>query len=68
MCWVCEMWESGAVSSEEAMQIAGEVMKMEDIHHLMELTNKILEKEVPLVKRDEDMEETWYNEFYRGEA
>lgn len=59
MCYICEMWEEGAVTSEEALHVAGEFMKMEDIHHLQELTDKILEKEVPLTKRDEEFEASW---------
>ena len=65
MCHLCEAWEKGEITSEAALKVAGEIMKIEDIHHLAE---KILEKEVPVKTRDLELDETWWQEMHKGET
>jgi hypothetical protein len=68
MCSICDDWEKGKLTSQEALQAAGEIMKVEDIHHVMELTDKIMEKEMPMKERDTDFEWEWAHEMGKSQS
>lgn len=64
MCVICKDWERGKLTSKEALKNIGEVIYKDNKldKHLMDLSEKILDKEVPLSDNDEEMDKLWQEE------
>lgn len=65
-CLICVEWQSGKLTSKEAfrnlgesLQAANENDEYEKVEHLLELSNKILDMEVPLEDPDPEVEGIW---------
>lgn len=69
MCVVCKDWEKGKITSEEALRNLGELMisvdeySEENVHYL-DVSEKILSKEVPFEETDEELDKNWHEETY----
>lgn len=61
MCMLCIEWEKQRITSKEAFKAIGEMMTPQTQKHLEELSEKILQKEVPMVDTDKDVEEAFWN-------
>lgn len=69
MCIVCRDWEAGKLTSKEALQNLGELIqaaKEDEKEHYFEVSEKILDKEVPLSETDEELDQTWHEETHDG--
>lgn len=67
MCIVCKDWEAGKLTSQEALKNLGELIKAadkKDKKHLFEVSEKILDKEVPLSDTDEELDQSWHEEMH----
>lgn len=59
MCMICLEWDKGSMSSKEALGNIGETIgdpnnTEEEIEHLMELSGRIIDKELPFKEWDND--------------
>lgn len=61
MCIICLEWEKQKLTSKEAFKAIGEMMTPQTQKHLEELSEKILQKEVPLTETNADAEEAFWN-------
>ena len=67
MCSICKKWQLGQIDSRQAFVEIGEALKVANAKqksHLMVLSEEIINKDVPLVERDEYADNIW-NESYR---
>lgn len=71
MCIICVDWEKGHLTSKEAFNAVGEVLGVTEdekiIEHLLDLSNKILDKDLPSVVVDEELEEAYWKEMHSDE-
>jgi hypothetical protein len=71
MCRICVEWEKGKLTTKEAFKNLGEALNASDSqderNHLFELSNKLLDKEVPMAESDQEMDSAWHKETYDGE-
>lgn len=61
MCIICLEWEKQKLTSKEAFRAIGEMMTPENQKHLEELSEKILQKEVPTTESDSQADADWWN-------
>ena len=66
MCIVCVEWEKKKMTSEEALRALGEMIvspgnTQEQIAHFWDISDKIVDKEIPLEDDDHDQA---YSNFY----
>lgn len=61
MCIICLEWEKQKLTSKEAFRAIGEMMTPQTQKHLEELSEKILQKEVPLTETNTEAEEAFWN-------
>ena len=56
----------GKLTSKEALKALGELIKADkdQSEHYFEVTEAILDKEVPLCDTDEELDKSWYDEMY----
>lgn len=69
MCIVCKDWEAGKLTSKEALRALGELIsgaKPKEKEHLFKVSEKILDKEVPLSDNDEELDKNWHEETHDG--
>jgi hypothetical protein len=59
MCLICTEWQKGNLTAKEAFRNLGEQLNVandeddhETVEHLLELSNKIMDAEVPYEERD----------------
>lgn len=67
MCIVCKDWELGKLTSKEALRALGELIsgaKEKEKEHLFKVSEKILDKEVPLSENDEELDQKWHEETH----
>ena len=67
MCIICKEWESGKLTSEEALKNVGELMEganEKESEHYEQVVEKILDKEVPLSETDEELDKSWHEETH----
>lgn len=68
MCNICSDWEKQRLTTEEAMRNIGESLagaKDEKAkQHLIDLSGRIMDQEVPMPERDEDLEKKWYDDTH----
>lgn len=67
MCVVCTDWLKGKMTSEEALRALGELIQSNDEYsednlHYWEITDKILDKEVPIRDADPDLDKAWQDD------
>jgi hypothetical protein len=66
MCTICTGWEMNRLTSKEAMrQITQALKKTKDkkkTRHLIELSGKILDKDVPMKDTDPYLDRNWHDE------
>lgn len=70
MCIVCLDWEKGKLTSQEALRALGELIsgaKGKEKQHLFEVSEKILDKEVPMGESDEELNKNWHEETHGDE-
>lgn len=70
MCIVCRDWQAGKLTSKEALGALGELInssKKEDKEHYFEVSEKILDKEVPVTEDDSELDKSWYEETHDGD-
>lgn len=67
MCRICVEWELGKLTTKEAFRNLGELINSTDDEetkdHLFDLSNKLLDEEVPYEERDQELEGQWYKEL-----
>lgn len=61
MCIICIEWEKQRLTSKEAFRAIGEMMTPQTQKHLEELSEKILQKEVPLAEVNDQADQDWWN-------
>ena len=67
MCIVCRDWEAGKLTSKEALRALGEMIpgaKPKEKEHFFKVSEKILDKEVPLNENDEELDQSWHEETH----
>lgn len=66
MCAICVEWEKGKLTSKEAYRNLGEALSATEDEtvksHLMDLSEKILEKELETKKVDDEIDHRWWQE------
>lgn len=60
MCIICQEWEKQKLTSKEAFRAIGEMMTPQTQKHLEELSEKILQKEVPTTESDSQADADWW--------
>ena len=66
MCEICDDLKNKKIDSKEAFKRIGDALQNatpKTAGHLMSLSDKILDNEVPLSERDEVAEEQWEGEY-----
>lgn len=58
MCIICSEWQKGKMTSQEALANIGEMLDSgqseEEVKHLFELADKVIDKEQPFEEWDND--------------
>lgn len=71
MCVVCKDWELGKLTAKEAFRNLGELINStedrEERRHLFDLSNQLLDEEVPLNETDEELDAQWHKETHPKE-
>lgn len=66
MCKICVEWELNKMTSKEAFRAIGEEMlgklDLKEQRHLEELSDRIMDKEVPFEETDPDLDQKWQDE------
>lgn len=66
MCMLCVEWEKRKITTKEAFGAIGEMLSAtkdaKQIKHLTDLSNKILDEEVPFADIDADLDASWEEE------
>jgi hypothetical protein len=65
MCIICIEWKKQKLTSREAFKAISEMMNPQTQKHLEELSEKILQKEVPEVETNTEVEEAFWNETHQ---
>jgi hypothetical protein len=69
MCVVCSDWEKGKLTSKEALRNLGEMIATgteKEKKHYFEVSEKILDKEVPMNDTDSELDQSWHEETHDG--
>lgn len=71
MCIICQEWAKQKITSKEAFGAIGEMLHTskdpEQVKHLRELSDKILESEVPSGTVDNEIDGDWWNSTHEDE-
>lgn len=63
---MCKDWKAGRLTSEEALKNLGEMIigtkDSRKSKHYFEVSEKILDKEVPTSDTDEELDKNWHDE------
>ena len=65
MCSICYYLKNKKIDSKEAFKRIGDALQKADpktTRHLMTLSDTILDNEVPMSEKDEDLEKNWHEE------
>jgi hypothetical protein len=65
MCSICDDLKTKKIDSKEAFKRIGDALQKADTkttRHLMSLSDTILDNEVPMSEKDEDLEKKWHEE------
>ena len=66
MCSICDDLKNKKIDSKEAFKRIGDALRSADqktTRHLMNVSDTILDSEVPISERDEVAEGQWENEY-----
>ena len=65
MCLLCVEWQKQKITAKEAYRAIGEMLTTAkddaQVQHLTELSDKILEQEVPTTYVNPDADQAWWN-------
>lgn len=67
MCLICQEWEREKLTAKEAMRNIGEALmgaKEEEKQHLIDLSGRIIDKEVPSVVTEPEKDLDWWDENF----
>lgn len=67
MCTVCIEWEAGKLTSKEALKNLGELLNTDGDfgnEHYWKAIDTILEKEIPVVESDDELDKSWHDETH----
>ena len=67
MCSICDDLKNKKIDSKEAFKRIGDALQNATpkiAGHLMSLSDKILDSEVPMSEKDEDLEKKWHEESH----
>lgn len=68
MCIICKEWEAERLTNEEAYRAIGEFVTTskteEEVQHLLDLSEKILEKLEPEPPVDEGLDADWWEQSH----
>lgn len=66
MCLICVEWNAGRLTNKDAFRNLGESLRAatdqdeyDQVDHLLELSNKIMDKEVPFEETDSEVDSLW---------
>ena len=60
ICIVCKDWQKGKLTAKEALKNLGEMINSEDdSSHYYEVVEKILDEEVPMSEKNEELDKKW---------
>jgi hypothetical protein len=65
MCSICNDLKNKTIDSKEAFKRIGDALQNADpktTRHLIGLSDTILDNEVPMSEKDEDLEKKWHEE------
>jgi len=63
MCQVCTDWLKGKMTSKEALRALGELINSSnDKDHYFEVSQKILDKEVPFGETNSELDKLWQDQ------
>jgi hypothetical protein len=66
MCSICDDLKTKKINSKEAFKAIGDALRSADkktTRHLMELSDRIIDSEVPMPDRDEVVDGQWEDEY-----
>lgn len=67
MCVICKEWQSGKLTTQEALRNLGELMVSASLAgkaHYDDVVEEIMNKEVPMALVDEELDQKWHEETY----
>jgi hypothetical protein len=67
MCKVCVEWQAGRLTSKEALRNLGELLDSDSdlmVKHYYGVIEDIMDKEVPFVEEDKELEKIWHDETH----
>ena len=71
MCLICSEWQKGKLTTQEAFRNLGEQLnaatESEDhdtVDHLVGLSNKLMDAEVPFEESDENLDRMWWEKTH----
>ena len=67
MCMLCVEWEKQKMTGKEAFRAIGEMLigaDKEKTKHLMALSDKVLQKEVPMSETNPELDKNWTDNYY----
>jgi hypothetical protein len=71
MCQLCVEWEKQRLTAREALSAIGEMINTakteEQVDHLFELSDRIMDTEVPFDEQDKDADSLWSDENGQGD-
>jgi hypothetical protein len=71
MCTLCQEWQKGNITNKEAFRALGEMLETAtdelQKEHLWDLSERILDKDIPTTAPDEQTEEEWWISSHRDE-
>lgn len=69
MCKICDAWNGKKITTKEAFSLIKEEMKdksdKKETRHLIELSDRILDAEVPFNDLDNEVDQNWWDENNR---
>lgn len=64
MCIICTEWQKQKLTSKEAFRAIGEILHTSkdesQVEHLRDLSEKILQSEVPETQSNQEADEAWW--------
>ncbi len=65
MCDICKRWKAKKITSKDAMLEIGEKLQAKPsaraVDHLLKLSEKILDHDVPLTESDPEADQRWWD-------
>ncbi len=75
MCLICTEWQKGNLTTEEAFRNLGEALNVandeddyDTVEHLLDLSNKMIDQEVPPVSfSDADLDKSFWEATHKSD-